>query len=266
MRPLIFGLALLALSTPISRAADEPNPLDAPPPATPARPAATAAKSFDDSPAGKAALAKIRAAEARLARARNSGTPDERAQAAHDVLDARQAYRAAFQAAGGTAAKATTKPTAAAGAAIEPPPPNPAPMNAAILAFARENFGKQVGNGECWTLADKALKVAGAKAPDTYAWGRPLDPAKDEIIPGDVIQFTKARLETKDGRWFNLGTPQHTSIIEKVVSPGVYHVLHQNVGGKTVTEMTIDTTAKTAGDVVIYRPLPGNGYKADSNP
>src|SRR4051812_31163778 len=51
-----------------------------------------------------------------------------------------------------------------------------APVNAAIVAFARQSFGKQIGNGECWTLADKALKVAGAKAPDVYVWGRALDP------------------------------------------------------------------------------------------
>jgi hypothetical protein len=258
MRSLKLGVSLLAwVVAASSGAAEETNPLDAA--AAPAR-AAVTAKSFDESAAGKAALAKTRVAEARLARAREAGSPEERAQAARDVLDARQAYRAALQAAigGDPPAKASTK----AADAAPPKPPDPAPMNAAIVAFARQSFGKQIGNGECWTLADKALKIAGAKAPDVYVWGRALDAAKEEVLPGDVIQFTKVRVE-KGGMFLNFGTPQHTAIIEKVVSPGVYQILHQNAGVKTVTEMTLDVSTKTAGELVIYRPLPGNGYKAN---
>jgi hypothetical protein len=132
-------------------------------------------------------------------------------------------------------------------------------MNAAVIGFARKSLGKQVGNGECWTLADKALKAAGAQHPDTYVWGRPLA-AGEAPLPGDVIQFKECRLE-KDGHWQLLGTPAHTAIVETVRTPTQLHILHQNYGVKIVTELTIDTAARTAGELTIYRPLPGAGYK-----
>ncbi|HET9954420.1 MAG TPA: hypothetical protein VFQ61_07945 [Polyangiaceae bacterium] len=57
-------------------------------------------------------------------------------------------------------------------------------VNQKIQAFASSRVGQQVGDGECWTLAEQALAAAGAKTsneimgaanvtPDAdYVWGK----------------------------------------------------------------------------------------------
>src|SRR5262249_12326025 len=42
-------------------------------------------------------------------------------------------------------------------------PAAPKPLlNQKVLAYGQAQLGKEVGNGECWTLVDEALKAAGA--------------------------------------------------------------------------------------------------------
>jgi hypothetical protein len=131
------------------------------------------------------------------------------------------------------------------------------PLNWSVLRFAIEHRDMQVGNGECWTLADEALKAAGASHPDTYVWGRALG-SGEPVIHGDIVQFTSVRLENGQS-WMTIGTPAHTAIIERVNGPGEYVLIHQNFGGRTVKETPVDLGTKTAGEFVIYRPLPGKG-------
>jgi hypothetical protein len=128
-------------------------------------------------------------------------------------------------------------------------------LNQHILEFAASRIGQQVGNGECWTLADEALKAVGAGHASAYVWGRALAPS-EEVYPGDVIQFTSVKLENGRGRQ-QFGTPNHTAIVKRPVSPGIYVILHQNWGkaGRTVSELEIDLSTKTAGEFVIYRPV-----------
>ena len=40
-------------------------------------------------------------------------------------------------------------------------------INQKIYIWARSHIGKQVGNGQCWTLADRALRQAGARSSTT---------------------------------------------------------------------------------------------------
>lgn len=134
-------------------------------------------------------------------------------------------------------------------------PPMPL-LNQRIVEYAVKQMGQQVGNGECWTLANEALKAVGARHPGTCVWGRPLQP-DEEVYPGDVIQFTSVKLETRTSKQ-TLGMPNHTAIVGQVVSPGVYLILQQNTGGKTgkvVSQGTIDLSTKTEGTLEIYRPL-----------
>jgi len=51
--------------------------------------------------------------------------------------------------------------------------------NIKVVKFAESHKGKQVGNGECWTLAAEALAAAGAPRPgadgvDVFDFGRKL--------------------------------------------------------------------------------------------
>jgi hypothetical protein len=126
-------------------------------------------------------------------------------------------------------------------------------LNAAILDFAVKNMGKQVSNGECAMLVMEAIKVADARPmrPEgkTYIWGRPLD-KKEPVLPGDIVQLEDCKF--KFG-----GASHHTQVVRKVLSPGRYEILEQNVNGRrTVGSAILDLNLLIQGEVVFYRPLP----------
>jgi hypothetical protein len=127
------------------------------------------------------------------------------------------------------------------------------PINREVLLFSEQSLGKTIGNGECWTLGAEALKAANAKPPDMYVFGRELD-LKETALPGDVIQFTSVRLEGPNW-WMELGTPNHTAVIQKVESKTVYFILGQNPG--PVALKRIDFRYLKSGTYKIYRALPG---------
>ena len=71
-----------------------------------------------------------------------------------------------------------------------------------VLAFARQRIGQVQGDGECFTLADDALRNAGAKSaadfgkvgPDIdYVWGQAVTRAG--LQPGDIIQMRDYRAD-----------------------------------------------------------------------
>src|SRR5262245_8213328 len=117
-----------------------------------------------------------------------------------------------------------------------PPKQAPLTINQKITTFAQGKLGQQVGAGECWDLAEEALKQSGAQTStdlsssgsvgpdDDYVWGDSID--MKDIKPGDVIQFrdyivtteTKTEVEFPDGtyRWNTESRqakrPHHTAI------------------------------------------------------
>ena len=149
-------------------------------------------------------------------------------------------------------------------------------LNIKVLAFARGQVGKKVGNGECTSLATEALRYAGARRytmrgmGGDYVWGRPVA-SFGEAIPGDIVQFRDAVFRGKSrlpGRrmlsWWQ-EFPHHTAILSGIQDRGwVVTVLHQNVGPegtpdqvkRLVKEATIRTGAlQPGGKVWIYRPV-----------
>ena len=131
------------------------------------------------------------------------------------------------------------------------------PVNAAVLKFAQDNSGEQVGNGECWTLADSALAAAKARRPNRgeygpFVFGRELG-AKETVLPGDVAQFTNAKFVSKNG-WAEM--PQHTAIISGVNGTR-FEALHQNWNNvRRVGKLQFDLSELTRGKVQFYRPQP----------
>jgi uncharacterized protein (TIGR03067 family) len=135
------------------------------------------------------------------------------------------------------------------------------PLNCKVLQFAQAQRGKQVGNGECWTLADQALKAAGARRPGRggygpFVFGKPV--ALKALAPGDIIQFEKVRLvyRRQGGvSWVNL--PHHTAIVARVkgTQVGLLHQNHNN--NRKVHALAIDLKARTKGEVTFFRPQPG---------
>lgn len=133
----------------------------------------------------------------------------------------------------------------------------PGSVNEQVVDFVQDRMGKKVGRGECWDLAAEALNSAGATWDGSYGWGVVVDPGKDSILPGDVIQFKDVELEWVEGNSRNRMTmPHHTAVVVEVKAPGVFIIAHQNFGpiGRKVgtTELVLAHVKK--GRTTFYRP------------
>lgn len=129
-------------------------------------------------------------------------------------------------------------------------------LNTRILEFAISNLGKQVGNGECWTLAAEALKYAGAKPPNMYDFG--TDVPLDKLLPGDILHFENAVFITPTS-WTMMGNPDHVAIVGEI-SGNVLKIYHQNVNGDKRDQIgTIDLATHDSGNITGYRADPASG-------
>jgi hypothetical protein len=152
-----------------------------------------------------------------------------------------------------------------------------------IVGFARRQQGSRVGRGECFDLADQALRGAKAKSASDYGkisrnadytWGTSV--TLSDLQPGDVIQFrnyvyvstvvTKTDKETTTDE-VDVDRPHHTAIVESVGDNGAVTVLEQNApDGSPVTRTVLyfkdfetttgkkTTTIKVKGKFWFYRP------------
>jgi hypothetical protein len=130
-------------------------------------------------------------------------------------------------------------------------------MNKQIITYVNSKMNKKVDRGECWDLANQALKLVGAKWDGKYVYGNKVDPYTDCIYPGDIIQFegVKAKKEVKGGQAIEkMG--HHTAIIYAVKSKGVYVLAHQNTSawGKKVGTSELDLKTIVKGRYMIYQP------------
>lgn len=114
-----------------------------------------------------------------------------------------------------------------------------------VYDYAKNKFGQKVGSGECFDLADFALKSIDAKTAKDYGkitgnadyvWGELIDFRK--AVPGDVIQFRDYKLTitvNEDGyspykSRYTITRPHHTAIISRVKGGSAILVLEQNIG------------------------------------
>ena len=136
-------------------------------------------------------------------------------------------------------------------------------MSDRVLAFARQRRGQAHGNGECFTLADGALRNAGAKSaadfgqvtPDAdYVWGTAV--TRTDLRPGDVIQMRDYHVEVNSTTEHPDGSadidtreeerPHHTAIVESIGTNGRVTVLEQNFPvGQGVTRHVLHLTSTT---------------------
>jgi hypothetical protein len=134
-------------------------------------------------------------------------------------------------------------------------------LNQKVLQYARSQMGRQVGNGECWTLADQALRAAGAHRPGTagyatYVFGKRI--SRRSLQPGDVIQFEGVTFKHTDpnGSWSTNSFPHHTAIVVSVRGNRIT-LLNQNVNGnRTVQTTTISMADFQGGTMTYFRPQP----------
>ena len=175
------------------------------------------------------------------------------------------------------------------------PPPIPLSANelekaadlygSGVVRFCQAQLGRQVGNGECWTLAHDALEsVQGSVQPkvmvsqgkihgqciyrqegQSVRWGD-----LDSVRPGDIVQYLECKFERREnGRLVfssSAGAPDHTSykprnfeLTNRVVTGkrgGTIDILHQNVGGvRKVQKGDLIVNELVSGKLWIYRPV-----------
>jgi len=135
-----------------------------------------------------------------------------------------------------------------------------------VVSYASRRLGRRVGNGECFTLADRALRHAGARSaadygailPDgDYVWGTEVSLAN--LRPGDIIQFRGYRCtvttvtETESATNTDERVQErlhHTAIVEQVGENGAVTVLEQNIppGSPVVRTRLFFTDSQSASD------------------
>lgn len=153
-----------------------------------------------------------------------------------------------------------------------------------IIAYAHRQRGDRVGDGQCYTFADRALRQADAKSardygtitPDAdYVWGTSV--ALANLQPGDVIQFRNysydretviEREDEKVTRTDSQDREHHTAIVQSVDGNGAVTVWEQNApDGSPVTRTQLfftsgttthgneRTTIRVKGSFWFYRPV-----------
>jgi hypothetical protein len=136
-------------------------------------------------------------------------------------------------------------------------------LNQKIVVYVNSVMGKKVDRGECWDLAAGALEKSEAyfdrsTKQSAMIYGRRVDPNKEEIFPGDLIQFENVKCEWKVGNsTYAESMMQHTAIVYKVNGQGDYQIAHQNTGswGKKVGVSQFVLSRVKSGKVMIYRPV-----------
>jgi hypothetical protein len=143
-------------------------------------------------------------------------------------------------------------------------------------------MGQQVGDGECWTLANEALLAVGAASssqgrepcmssqsyvhgcliysyiPAASPYPEPRGGVREAgVARGDILQLLTTHFKAKDGRsekW--AGSPDHTAVVVGVEPNGVLRVVEQNIGGvKKVREGSYDMSELVRGEVRIFRAV-----------
>lgn len=130
-------------------------------------------------------------------------------------------------------------------------------LNRRIVDYVQAHMGKKVDRGECWDLAAGALNESGATWDGFYGFGTVVDWRKDEILPGDIVQFENVGVEHREGNGIRRETfVKHTAIVVEVQGRGTYVLAHQNFENeRRVTTYQLLITDVRGGKLRFYRPV-----------
>lgn len=131
-------------------------------------------------------------------------------------------------------------------------------LNLKIIQLTKAKVKKKVGRGECWDLAQYVLDETEAEWDHFEMYGRLVDPKKECIYPGDIIQFEKVKLKWQDGKYtYKESMMHHTAIVLDVVNKNEVRIAHQNTAdfGKKVGISTLLFDRIVSGELLIYRPV-----------
>lgn len=135
-------------------------------------------------------------------------------------------------------------------------------INKKVVEYVDTVIGKKVDRGECWDLAAAALDYAGAyldrsSKSSIYIFGKVINPKKESVYPGDIIQIENMKLEYSKGNMvFTETMTHHTAIIYSVEGNDIYKIAHQNTSfsGKKVGISELNMSNVKKGNIIFYRP------------
>ena len=132
-------------------------------------------------------------------------------------------------------------------------------LNKEIPQVLKPYNGKKISRGECWDAAKLALDKLNAEWDGLYVFGREIDPKKECVQPGDIVQFENVEVEIRSEKMIAREQyPHHTAIVYTVKSPGNFELFHQNTGytGRKMGITDLDLRNIKKGTLKIYRPVP----------
>lgn len=146
-------------------------------------------------------------------------------------------------------------------------------MSDNVRDWALAKRGTRVGGGECFDLADQALRAGnyksaadfGTVAPDAdYVWGT-RESNTANWRPGYIVQFSSyvQTVERDNPRETTTSTqerPHHTAVIQSVNADGSVTVLEQNAptGSAVIgTTLFLSSSSSTDGDTSISVSVSG---------
>lgn len=130
-------------------------------------------------------------------------------------------------------------------------------LNKKIIKYVKSVKGKKVDRGECWDLANQALILVEADWDKAYIYGNKIDPLKDEVFPGDLIQFENVKVRYTEGSTtYTEFMTHHTAIVYNVIDKGVFEIAHQNTefSGRKVGVSKLNLNYIVEGEFNFYRP------------
>ncbi|MFC2152569.1 hypothetical protein ACFLSE_08580 [Bacteroidota bacterium] len=130
-------------------------------------------------------------------------------------------------------------------------------LNKEIVKYVESVIGKKVDRGECWDLANQALILVNADWDKAYVYGNSIDPTKDKVFPGDLIQFKNVKVQYTEGNaTYTELMAHHTAVVYKVLEKGIYEIAHQNTqfSGRKVGISKLNLNHVIKGKLYFYRP------------
>lgn len=134
-------------------------------------------------------------------------------------------------------------------------------LNQQIVNYVSTTIGTKVNRGECWDLASEALNRNNADWDMKYEYGERYNPKKENVLPGDLIQFESVTVQYKKGIVTYTETMgHHTAIVYRVIDQEqkIFELAHQNTdfSGRKVGLSEFNLSNVTKGKIMFYRPVP----------
>jgi hypothetical protein len=125
-----------------------------------------------------------------------------------------------------------------------------------MASWVRSQEGKHIDRGECWDLANEAIKHAKAagfkvaSSPSTYEWSRNKVSYRN-AQPGDILQFVSYSERTAHSS--KQTGSHHTAVVVKSFDSSSCGIEVEEQNPKPVHDTVYHPCSKTGGSITVYR-------------